>query len=54
MEDKIAERSVDYRGLAHEVSETNKNFIRKWAKSNLSDFFFWQGFRLHSVQFLRN
>lgn len=34
LEDKIAEKSVDCGGLAYEISERNKDFIRKWAKSN--------------------
>lgn len=37
MEDKIAEKSMDYGGLGREVSERNKESIKKWAKSNFHD-----------------
>lgn len=35
--DKNAERNMNNRGLAHEVSEGNKNFIRNWARDHMWD-----------------
>lgn len=49
LQDNNAKGNEDRTGLAHEVSEADKDSVRKWVMENLSWPIFWPRFCLHSV-----